>query len=164
MLEDVVFISMEGKSNFKIGNFSVREDISLPVYVKDNTKFSFDDLTGENIVTGMIKVLTEDPENENIDYYRDFIFTVQPEIEAHLTSVAYEAERNNHYDDALNIYKVLYFLKPKSLDHNLNIAICYDEYSKYLFSQGIDSEAEKLEDQSYQFFKIIEDFDVKTDN
>ena len=163
MLKDVVFVSMEGKSNFKIGNFSVREDISLPVYVKDDTKFSLDELTGENIITGIIKVLTEDPDNENIDYYRDFIFTVQPEIEAHLTSVAYEAERNTHYNEALEIYKVLYFLKPDSLDHNLNIAICYDEYSKYLFSQGIDLEADKLEEQSYQFFKKVEDFEDKTD-
>ena len=99
MLKDVVFVSMEGKKNFKIGDFLVREDVSLPVYVKDNTKFSLEELTSENIVTGMIKVLTEDPDNENIDYYRDFIFTVRPDIEAYLTSVAYEAERNNHYDD-----------------------------------------------------------------
>lgn len=163
MLKDVVFISMEGKTNFKIGEFSVREDIALPVYVSDNTKFSLEDLTPENVVTGMIKVLTEDTDNENIDYYRDFIFTVQPEIEVYLTSVAYEAERNNHYNEALDIYKVLFSLKPDSLDHNLNIAICYDEYSKYLFDRGIDAEAEKLEEQSYQFFKKIEEFEDKTD-
>lgn len=163
MLEDVVFISMEGKKDFKIGNFLVREDIALPVYVKNNKKFSIDFLTSENVVTGMIKVLTEDSDNENIDYYREFIFTVQPDIEARLTSVAYEAEKNHHYDDALNVYKVLYSLKPDSLDHNLNIAICYDEYSQHLYSQGINIEAEKLEDQSYQFFKNVEEFEDKSD-
>lgn len=163
MLNDVVFISMEGKRDFKIGDFIVKEDISLPVYVHDNKQFSIDDLTSENVVTGMIKVLTDDPDNENLDYYREFIFAVQPDIEARLTSVAYEAERNYHFDDALNIYKVLFSLKPDSLDHNLNIAICYDEYSQYKFSSGIDSEGEKLEEQSYQFFKKVDDFEDKTD-
>lgn len=163
MLEDIVFISMEGKKDFQIGSFQVREDIALPVYIKDNKKFSIESLTPENIVTGMIKVLIEDSDNENIDYYREFIFTVQPDIEVRLTSTAYEAEKNHHYDDALNVYKVLYSLKSDSLDHNLNIAICYDEYSQYLFSQGMNSEAEKLEDQSYQFFKKVEEFENKSD-
>jgi tetratricopeptide (TPR) repeat protein len=163
VLKDVVFISMEGKKDFKIGEFLINENIALPVYVKGNKQFTIDDLTGDNIVTGIIKVLTDDPDNENLDYYREFIFAVQPEIEARLTSVAYEAERNHHFDDALNIYKVLFSLKPDSIDHNLNIAICYDEYSQYNFSKGIDPEAEKLEEQSFQFFKKVEDYENKTE-
>lgn len=163
MLEDVVFISMEGKKDFHIGDFLVDEDISLPVFIEGKKKISIEDITPENIMTGMIKVLTDDPDNENIDYYRRFIFSVQPDIEARLTSVAYEAERNLHYDNALELYKVLYSLKPDSIDHNLNIAICYDEYSQYLYSQGIDTEAEKLENQSFQFFKAVDEHDDKND-
>ncbi|MCK4796733.1 MAG: tetratricopeptide repeat protein [Spirochaetes bacterium] len=163
MLNDVVFISMEGKTNFKIGDFLVREDISLPVYVKEGEKFSIDYITPENVITGMIKVLSDNSENENIDYYRDFIFTVQPDIEARLSHVAYEAEKNHHYDEALEIYRILYFLKPDSIEQNLNIAICYDEFSKYLFSQGRDKEANKFEEQAYHFFKILDGFENKTD-
>ena len=163
MLEDVVFISMEGKKDFRIGDFLIDEDIALPIFIEEKKNISIEDITPENIMTGMIKVLTDDPDNENIDYYRRFIFSVQPDIEARLTSVAYEAERNLHYDNALELYKVLYSLKPDSIDHNLNIAICYDEYSQYLYSQGIDAEAEKLENQSFQFFKSVDEHDDKNE-
>jgi len=163
MVKDVVFVSMEGKKDFLINDFPVREDVALPVLLEEGKSFSIDDLTPENIISGMLKVITEDSENEHIDYYKDFIFSIEPGIEARLVNIAYEAEYALHFDDALEIYKVLYALKPDSLDHTLNIAICYDDYSNYLFSQGINSEAEKLENYSFQFFQKVEEFEDKDD-
>ena len=111
----------------------------------------------------MLKIITDEPENEYLGYYKDFIFTVQPDIEARLTSVANQAEEDLHFDEALELYKILISLKPDSLDHNLNIAVCYDDYSNYTFSQGNNSKAEKLEEVSFQFFKRVEEFEEKTD-
>ncbi|MBN2547027.1 MAG: tetratricopeptide repeat protein [Spirochaetes bacterium] len=163
MIEDVFFISMEGKKGFKINDFEVREDIALPILVLDKDHFSTEQINAENIISGMIKVLIEEPDNENIEYYRDFIYSVQPEIEYKLTRIAYEAERNYHFNDAIDIYKVLYSLKPDSNEHNLNLAVCYDEYSKYLYEQGRDREAEKFEDESHVFYRYLEEIEDKDD-
>ena len=53
MMDDVVFISMEGKKDFKIGDFLVREDVSLPVHIHDRSNVSLEEITPENI-TAMI--------------------------------------------------------------------------------------------------------------
>jgi len=163
MLEDVYFISMEGKKDFKIGDFKVREDISLPVYIKNKENFSIDDINPDNVINGMIKVLAEDPENDNIDYYRSFIFSIKPDIEASLSSVAYEAEYNNDYDEALKIYKLLLALKNESIDQYLNLAVCHDEYSQYLYNMGMENKADKEEESAYEYYIIIDNFENKND-
>ena len=156
MDKDLIFISMEGKKGFKIGDFLVREDIPLPVYIPNGETFSEKHITPQNIMGGMIKILIEDGNNENIDYYRDFIFSVEPDIEANLSSGAYEAEKQKKFKDAIEIYRVLLNLNPNSIDNILNIAVCYDEYSQHLYSTGNENEASKMEDISKDFFDLID--------
>ncbi len=156
MNNGLIFISMEGRKDFKIGDFVVRDDISLPLYIPDGETFSENHITPQNIIGGMIKILIEDENNENIEYYRQFIFSVQPDIEARLSSGAYEAEKQNDFKDAIDIYRVLLNLNPNSIDNLLNIAVCYDEYSQYLYSSGNDSEASKMEDISKKYFDLLD--------
>lgn len=162
-LKDVIFISMEGKNNFQIGNFSVRDDVPLPVFIEEGGKFDSDMITPQNIMTGMIKTLIAEPDNENLPYYRDFIFSVQPDIETRLASTAYQAERDCHFDEALDMFGVLRALKPDSLESVLNLAVCYDEYSQYLFERGEDKEAVKKEEFAYNYFKIVDSYENKTE-
>ena len=52
MLEQVFFISMEGRSDFFIENFQVREDVPLPVLASSET-LSKEDITPDNIILGI---------------------------------------------------------------------------------------------------------------
>lgn len=162
-LKDVIFISMEGKNDFQIGNFSVRDDAPLPVFVEEGAKFDADMINPENIMTGMIKVIMAEPDNENLPYYRDFIFSVQPDIETRLASTAYQAERDYHFDEAIDMFSVLRALKPDSLETVLNLAVCYDEYSQYLYERGENKEASKKEEFAFNYFKIVDSFERKTE-
>ncbi|HBD95912.1 MAG: hypothetical protein A2015_12430 [Spirochaetes bacterium GWF1_31_7] len=163
MLDDVFFVSMEGKVDYHINEFLVRDDIPLPVLSTKNNSFSPEDITPDNIIMGMLKILKEDPNNEHLDYYRDFIYTVKPDVDGLLTSAAFEAENNEDYIDAIDIYRGLLSLNPDSIDHNLNVAVCYDEYSQHLFQKGRDAEAQQMEEIAYGYFKEIEKIDNKTD-
>ena len=156
MLDDVFFVSMEGKVDYHINEFLVRDDIPLPVLSTKNNSFSPEDITPDNIIMGMLKILKEDPNNEHLDYYRDFIYTVKPDVDGLLTSAAFEAENNEDYIDAIDIYRGLLSLNPDSIDHNLNVAVCYDEYSQHLFQKGRDAEAQQMEEIAYGYFKEIE--------
>ncbi len=164
MLKDVYFISMEGRKNFSIGNFIVDENIALPIYVENKKGISQEDITPENIIKGMINVLTDDPENEHLDYYRKFIFAVKPDIIENLSRVAYEAEKNDNYTVAIDIFKILYILSNNSDEQLLNLAVCHDEYSQVLLSEGNESEADRYEELSYQFYKKIEEIENKSEN
>lgn len=161
MLDDVFFVSMEGRTNFVINDFVVREDVPLPVLADNEKAFSASDINPENIILGMIKVVKDDPENENLDYYRDFIYTVKPDVDEMLTSSAYEAENNGDYSDALDIYRGLLALNPDSQDHLLNIAVCYDEFSQVLLNKGRELESEKMDDLAFEYFKKLEGIEPK---
>ncbi len=161
MENDIYFISMEGRAGFKIGDFPVREDVPLPIYVASGEKLSLENISPENIIGGMIKILIEDCENDHIDYYRQFIYTVQPDINTRLTAGAYEAEKNQNFKDALDIFRVLYALSPTLIENILNLAVCYDEYSQSLFAKGKETEALKMEELSFEYFREIDQSDIE---
>ena len=70
----------------------------------------------------MFRVIRDNENDENINYYRDFIYAVKPDVDAQLTSAALEAENNGDYTEAIDIYTGLLRLNPDSSDHLLNCA------------------------------------------
>lgn len=162
MLEQVFFISMEGRSDFFIENFQVREDVPLPVLASSET-LSKEDITPDNIILGMFRVIRDNENDENINYYRDFIYTVKPDVDAQLTSAALEAENNGDYTEAIDIYIGLLRLNPDSSDHLLNIAVCYNEYSLHLFDKGEEDLAFKMEEEAFKYFKMLDEIPEKND-
>lgn len=153
---------MEGRSDFFIENFQVREDVPLPVLASSES-LSKEDITADNIILGMFRVIRDNENDENIDYYRDFIYTVKPDVDAQLTGAALEAENNGDYADAIDIYTGLLRLNPESPEHILNIAVCYNEYSLYLFDKGKEEIALQMEEQAFAFFKILDELTEKND-
>lgn len=162
MLEQVFFISMEGRSDFLIENFQVREDVPLPV-LASSENLSKEDITPDNIILGMFRVIRDNENEENIDYYRDFIYTVKPDIDAQLTNAALEAENNGDYAEAIDIYTGLLRLNSDSPEHLLNIAVCYNEYSLYLFDKGKEELALQMEELAFKYFKLLDDLPEKND-
>ncbi len=162
MLEQVFFISMEGRSDFFIENFQVREDVPLPVLASSET-LSKEDITPDNIILGMFRVIRDNENDENINYYRDFIYAVKPDVDAQLTSAALEAENNGDYTEAIDIYTGLLRLNPDSSDHLLNCAVCYNEYSLHLFDKGEEDLAFKMEEEAFRYFKMLDDIPEKND-
>ncbi len=162
-LKDVFFISMEGQQNFEINGLQIRDDIMLPLFVEEGSAVTPDKITPENIMTGMVKVIMAEPDNENLDYYRQFIYAVDPNIEGRLSSIAYEAENNNHYEDAFEMFKTLIALNPTSIDTNLNLAVSYDEYAQRLAANGQDAESDKYEEMAYEIYKEIDKYEEKNE-
>ncbi|MCG8569594.1 MAG: tetratricopeptide repeat protein [Spirochaetes bacterium] len=163
MNDNIYFISMEGKSGFQIGSFIVDEEIPLPVLIEEGEKFTPEHINPQNVINGMIALIRDDLNNEHLAYYRKFIFEVQPDIEGRLAAAAYEAESHHDFIDAIQLFRTLQALKPESFDHQLNLAICYDEFSQDLYHQGKIAEAEKMEELSYEYYQIIEGWAEKSE-
>lgn len=147
---------MEGKQDFEIGGFTLRDDVPLPVLSEKSNSLSSDDISPDNIIRGILKLIQETPDHEHRYYYIDLLYTIKPDLDQSLTAAAYEAELNGDYTVALNIFHELLAVSPDNPENILNLAVCYDEYSHIMHQKGVTKEAEKIDDQAFSFFSIIE--------
>ncbi len=163
MEEKLYFISMDGRSGYYIDGFKVEESIPLPVLVAPGEAFSTEHITTENIISGMLKIIETEPDHDNIEYYRSFILTVKPDFESQMSSIAYEAELNGDFADAIAIYNLILTINPKSSDALLNLAISYDNYSDHSYSKGEEQRGDILKDRAAEHFKQLESSDEKNE-
>lgn len=127
-LKNILYISIPESLATEIGDFEVDPSILLPVETTGtpddwNTK----ELTWEQIVAGMLKVLAYDQENENRPYYREFVLAVRPNLIDELTETAIMKARNRDFDVAEEIFLALRGLQPEEPKATLNLALLYEE-------------------------------------
>jgi tetratricopeptide (TPR) repeat protein len=108
--------------------FTIDPSIPLPVELSGLEKsgsagIDWERLSGEMILSGMIRVLMEDPEAENAAYYRRFVRAVKPNILEEFTEAAILKARNGEYDTALEIITALRGLFPQEPVVLLNRAL-----------------------------------------
>ena len=70
-------------------------------------------------------------------------------------------QKNHNFKDAIDIFRVLYALSPKLPENILNLAVSYDEYSQHLFENGRENEALKMEEFSFDYFKMLDESDLQ---
>jgi tetratricopeptide (TPR) repeat protein len=114
----------EAPPDAEAGSFSIDPAIPLPVELAPGTaELDLQDLSGEMILAGMIRILTEDPDRENADYYRRFVLALRPDILGEFTEAAIIKARNGDYAIALEIMDALKGLFPRSPVVLLNRAL-----------------------------------------
>jgi tetratricopeptide (TPR) repeat protein len=124
--------------------FSINPDIPIPVEIPENDeKLNLDELNWEMIVSGMIHVISGGPgdyvSEENggwIEYYRDFVLALRPNIMGELTEAAILKARNCDFDPALEILDGLRGLFPTSVVVKLNRALAMEERASLLERRG----------------------------
>jgi tetratricopeptide (TPR) repeat protein len=156
MDENIVFISLEGAHQKIIGDFSIRDDVPFPLYVQDPTAISPDQITLENIMTGIISLVTSQPDHEHADYYKNLLLTIKPDIESQFTNMAAIALQDEKFDEAMEMYRFLLILNPGSLTYNLHIAVCYEEMANYHLQYGHEEQATTMEEIAFEHYKLVD--------
>jgi Flp pilus assembly protein TadD len=140
--------SLRGKieGDSQDGGFSINPDIPIPVEIPGNDiKLNLEELNWEMIVSGMLHVISgvsvPEGKGEWIDYYRDFILALRPNILGELTEAAILKARNYDFDPALEILEGLRGLFPSSPVVKLNRALAMEERAS-LFERRGKPEAE----------------------
>ena len=110
--------------SMKIGNFHIRPDIMLPIEPGGG------ELSWEMIVSGMLKVLAHFPEHEHADYYRSFVFAIEPDIARTLSSAGIVKAQNRDWELAEELFLALVGLEPNNPRALLNLALMYDQCSE----------------------------------
>jgi tetratricopeptide (TPR) repeat protein len=148
--------SVEGLEPDSGQSFSIDPGIPIPVELPpDAAVFDPADLSWEMILAGMIRVVAEDPQGEDADYYRRFVLAVKPDIMGEWSGAAILKAKNGDYDLALDILSALRGLFPQSPAVILNRALILEERADRLERAGRDAEAEGENARAHEAYKEI---------
>jgi hypothetical protein len=112
-LASVFFISIPENFSHAVGDFRIDTGILLPVELKPGeTELDIGSISWEMIVSGMLRVLTHQPEHEHSDYYRRFVHAVRPNIESELISAGIEKAKLNDFDMADDLFSTAAAVAP----------------------------------------------------
>jgi tetratricopeptide (TPR) repeat protein len=144
--QGIVFLSVPESIRGQVesgGDFVIDPAIPIPVELAPGeTGLDLEQLSWEMILSGMIRVVREDPDDEDADYYRRFVLSVKPDILRELTEAAILKANNGDYDLALEIMAALTGLFPRSPEVLLNRALILENRADTFARSGREDEAE----------------------
>ncbi|HUX13473.1 MAG TPA: tetratricopeptide repeat protein [Spirochaetia bacterium] len=155
-LSKIVFISLPDHLQRSIGDFRVDPSRPLPVEKPENREdWNISELSWEMIIAGMLRVLAHDSNNENADYYRDFVRAARPSIIEDLTETAVLKARNRDFELAEDIFKALRGLLPDDPRTSMNLAIVYEQRADAYETIGNDELQSHYSDLAFETYKQL---------
>jgi tetratricopeptide (TPR) repeat protein len=138
------------------GDFSIDPAIPIPVELRpEEETLDLENLSWEMILSGMMRVVSDDPFAENSNYYRQFVFSVRPNILSEFTEAAILKAKNRDFDIALEIFAALRGLFPGSPVVMFNIALILEDRAEVLETAGLEEEAEKEYERAYAAYEEL---------
>lgn len=148
-LERISYISLPEESARKIEGFSVSADIPLPVEPPPGSdEFHIDSLSWEMIISAMLKIFAYRPDHRHIDYYRRFIYAVQPNIVAELNQTGIVKAKQQDFAVAEEIFRSLVNLAPEFESSHVNLALVLEQRGEADERHYREEEADSLYEQA----------------
>lgn len=159
-LQNIIYISVPEELVQTIGNFRIDPEVMLPVEVTGGTeKWDIQDLSWEQIIAAMLKILAHQPDHDDADYYRDFVRTVRPEIVDELTETAVIKARNGDYELAEEIFRALVGLQPGAQRPLVNLALLHEQKSGAATERGDDTRSLEEAEKAFEIYREIMEAD-----
>lgn len=125
------------------GDFKLDKDIKLPIETLDIANWKPETLTWEMIISAMLKILAFDTDNQNTEYYRNFVKHFRPNIINELTDSGIIKSKDKNYILAEEIFLAIQGIEPDNQRNKLNLAVLYEDKSDTLNANGNPVEAEE---------------------
>jgi len=155
-LEKIIYISLPEDMSRDLGDFTIDPGIMLPAELPPNQdNYNPGELSWEMIISGMLKVIAYEPDNEHRDYYRNFVLAVKPNIVDELSEAAVFKAKNKDFDIAEDILHVLNGLLPDNSRILLNLALVYEERAEGYLNSDQRENADKYSHKAYEIYKRI---------
>ena len=141
-LKDIRFITLPEER--KIGEVSMSGAVPLPIQFPEGSVT--EDIDFNSIVAGLIKVVAWDPENNNIDYYKQLLLELQPDVVKELNLAAIAQSNKREYEFAEELMLAVNHLSdvPESY---INLAVLYAQMTVDLHRKNRDTEADMYDDK-----------------
>ena len=144
-LKNIIYISLPDGTERDIQGFIINSKHLIPIEIpEEQSEWDIKDLTWEMIVSAMLKIFAYNPDHEEINYYRDFIYAVQPDLVEELTKTGIIKAESKDYDLAEEIFLALNHLAPELPITYLNLAFAYEEQAALFEKTGSPLEEEYI--------------------
>lgn len=149
-LERILYISLPDDVERNIENFDLDSSIPLPVEPPPGVESTeLRDLSWEMIVSAMLKLFAYQPDHPHLEYFRDFVLAVQPDIVARMTQMGIAKAQNHEYEIAEEIFRSLVNFAPEEENTFVNLAIVFEESAAALRDKGDEESAEKRDQSAF---------------
>ncbi|MCL2481545.1 MAG: hypothetical protein FWF38_07525, partial [Spirochaetaceae bacterium] len=152
-MNEIVFIKIPEKLAGEINGFNIDPEIPLPIEKDESIeKGSLAELSWEKIIAAMLQILAFHRDFQHINYYREFISAVKPELKEQLIDTGVEKARNNDFSTAEEIFLAVEGLEPDNTINIINMALLY-EHKASLLSENDSAESNKFFDKAFDLYK-----------
>ncbi len=149
-LENIRYIKLPESLKADLGSLKLDKTKKLPIQLREGEKeLSENDITVENIITGMLTVIAYDEANENVPYYKEFINTMEPNLANELNSAAIAKEQKKEYEFAEELFLAVYHLIPQP-------AACINLATLYSY-MAVDARDKNDEENEFRYLKMAKD-------
>ncbi len=158
-LDSLVFISLPEDFVGKNSNFTLDPTVRLPVQTeshdKESSSFNLENLTWEQILSGILTVLAYDKKNANKEYYRSLLLAAKPNIKQELTDAAILKAKNEDFDIAEEIFLALQGIDPNDMANTLNMALFFDQRADSYRRSSLFEDADAYDESAFLFYKQV---------
>lgn len=155
-LDSIIYISVPEDFHHHIGDFHIDSSILLPIETTGNVdEWEPDSLSWEMIVAGMLKVLAYDPDHEDAEYYRKFVFAARPDIVNEFSETGIINAHNGELEVAEEIFSALAGLLPGATHPRVNLALVYDRRSDAFEAVGNTEQAEFFRERAMEAYATL---------
>ena len=161
-LESIYYITLPENFSLSKNAMHIDKTIPLPVQKKDKDSadnFNMEELTSEQILSGILTVLAYDKANEHLDYYRNIIKDARPNLKQELSAAAILKTKNQDYDLAEEIYMALRGFDPDDVAIILNTALFFDQRADSYRRSGLVEDADAYDSSAEEYYKMAMDND-----
>lgn len=132
----------------EVEGFRLDPAIPLPVEARRSARGdevpNLADLSWEQILAAMLKVMAWERDHADFAYYRDFVLAVRPQVWQELSATGIVKAQAKEFRLAEEIFLALEGLDPTHPRTLLNLALLYDEEAEALSQRGLSAQAEDL--------------------
>ncbi len=163
-LGNIYYISIPAEFSNSIGDFKIDQSKKLPVETDGIENWNPETLTWEMIISAMLKIMAYDLDHKDIEYYRDFVKAVRPNIINELTDSGIIKSKDKKYILAEEIFLAIYGLEPQNIRNQLNLAVLYEEKADCFKINGENEKYNDLiSDVKTTYLTLIDHDSVLTD-
>ncbi len=154
-LESIYFISIPDNFISSQTQLKIDPKIKLPVQKKVDEapgEFNPKEITTEQILAGILTVLAYDKKNENLDYYREIVQPVKPNIKKELCEAAIIKTKNEEFELAEEIFLALLGLDSEDPALILNMALFLDQRADSYRNAGLNDDADAYDADAQSYY------------
>jgi Flp pilus assembly protein TadD len=155
-LADIVYISVPEELARDIGSFHIDPERLLPVEVTGGAdRYDLHDLSWEQIIAAMLKILAYAPDHEDADYYREFVDAVAPQTFDDLMQTAIIKARNGDFDIAEEIFLALQGLSPDDQRPAINLALLLEQRAAAAARVNDDDAEQQYVQRTFELYHTL---------